>query len=281
MEKNGEQKNDKKLLILVIILIVMVISLCGYIAYDKLHKEQKIYNETDTKENEDEKPKAKINYDSYREIGYSVTIGEEEFDILNDTDDKIILLASYNLYIPNGDEVKQQTETMGSIFDDFNMELDSEDSKSDIPYYLNEKGDILETYKEREISGFGKVKNYVYDKNAEIYDTIEKYVKYIKDITGFKNVEGRLLSEEEINYIQSVDSNMLNPNGIGSYWLGTAQILNDLDSEYDETNTAGIIKYYDTFEEKIKTDYFFNSPYGVRPVIIFDNKEFPAGVKRN
>lgn len=133
------------------------------------------------------------------EIGdeYCFNIGNECFYTIGYQDSNhVILLAKNSLNLSND---SQYTSEYSDGFINFATS-----------YYWNQENNYP---------------RYVYDSNSLIYTHIENYVNYLR--TFGKNVEGRLITYDELSSIQSYEWSD------GNYWTGTAQSDDSLYRQYD------------------------------------------------
>ena len=174
-------------------------------------------------------------------VGDLVTIGNEEFYVIKNDNNRLTLLAKYNLNVGNNSKGPatgiQDSEVIGyANYYDANIDQFVESNFGIVPFYSDlpgywtdhigedYSGEYCEYSDPYECDFENTEFPYVYDSNSELYEYIEYYGSYIESL-GVTVYESRLLKlEEAINLGCSYQGQCDNYDFINntSFWLGTA-----------------------------------------------------------
>ena len=217
-------------------------------------------------------------------LGDEYAIGDEHFYIINVNNNRVSMLSKYNLYVGYETECyKENNITSCEIPTEISTvisgySLQNEKAKGWV--YNDEKViGILPFSQEIYWSEHNSLKSeygdeypaYVYDENSELYQYVENYVNYLKELGIHNTATGRLLNNDDLttlecDYYEQECSNTVEPWLYStSFWTGIADsddsfMVFDLEFETEQAFSTG--------------DYDQDDTYGIRPVIEIDLSEF-------
>lgn len=147
----------------------------------------------------------------------------EEFYVIDTNNDKTTLIAKYNLYIgANYSKYDKKNEKYTLIKtispNESGYGLQNKDAVGNIskdketiggvyfsskPYWIDSNNKLLNKYGNNEDNTYGWLKNNIYDNNYKGYDdtnySIAYYIELYLNKLGINNIEGRLLTQEELD----------------------------------------------------------------------------------
>lgn len=217
----------------------------------------------------------------------------EDFYVLKDTGNTVIALAKNNLMVGSAAEItdvnyglQAPSESMKTYPIAFaNIDENHKDSKGNyLGYWTDQNGELLSKY------GNDYPAN-VYDNNSLLYGKVNDYVSKMIEIFGISNINGRLITYEELKDVKCDLKETYGtcygywyakvPSFIHrtSYWIASTSTYSpitftDLNSDFSSYCKSG----YCMFGIYRKNGYlagsiFYDPVRGVRPVITIDKSE--------
>jgi len=202
-----------------------------------------------------------IDGDGSASLSDEITCGTESFYVMFNENNKITMLAKYNLYVgnkyngvsdssleaPTG--IQSELATGATVGDGERPYIQGVLGFSATAYWEDANGNLKPEY------GTSYPAN-VYDENSTLYEYVEKYEEYLK-AKGVISAEASLVSLEQATRMLSLPVVPVWTNSTG-YWLGFAS--------YDNNGNIGTA-YVAFGGLNNVTDYRNAYYYGVRPVV--------------
>lgn len=188
--------------------------------------------------------------------GDEICIGEECFYVVSSTDEKVVMLAKYNLYFEN--ECSSTTYNHNECIANNPVAIQNEKAKG---WNFDSNpviGSIPFSDTAYWVSGTNSYPIDIYNENSYLFDYVENYKKYLENM-GILIQEARLITFDELEMVGChYDTCCYAPKWVTSttYWTGTAYNDVHIYSVYITTNLVYSNSKYD------------NLLTGIRPVIV-------------
>ena len=180
-------------------------------------------------------------------IGDVITCKTESFFVVSNDGTNIEMLAKYNLNVGNN-KIDGDTEGIQSV--------NAIGSNHISPKYYSKAS--LSFSDTNYWNGSGSYPTYVYNNNSLLYQYVENYATYLRNVLEIQELTASLVDYSKLMSLGCVQNSCKGaPSWVYSttYWTGTAIDANHIKYLYNDGNTTS----GDT--------YSFSSNYGVRPLV--------------
>lgn len=180
-------------------------------------------------------------------IGDVITCKTESFFVVSNDGTNIEMLAKYNLNVGNN-KIDGDTEGIQSV--------NAIGSNHISPKYYSKAS--LSFSDTNYWNGSGSYPTYVYNNNSFLYQYVENYATYLRNVLEIQELTASLVDYSKLMSLGCVQNSCKGaPSWVYSttYWTGTAIDANHIKYLYNDGNTTS----GDT--------YSFSSNYGVRPLV--------------